>query len=202
VILALFAAPGCGWWPDSGEAIQSPRRIVVLGDSLTVSPSFDESFVARLDSMLGSKRSRWTLMNAGVRGDTTSGGVQRVQGLLADDVGVLVVALGANDGLRGVTLSIVEQNLSTIIEKAQRRHIRVLLCGMETPPTKGWSYTMGFRRIFPRLAKKYSVPLVPFLLAGVALDPNLNGADGIHPNEAGARQIADTLWPYLKPLLR
>jgi acyl-CoA thioesterase-1 len=124
-----------------------------------------------------------------------------VDALLRDDVGVLVVALGANDGLRGVDVSVVERNLSTIIEQVQSRGIRVLLCGMQTPPLRSWDYSVAFHRLYPRLAAKYNVPLVPFLLAGVALNPDLNGSDGIHPNAAGAQRIAETVWPYLEPLL-
>jgi acyl-CoA thioesterase I len=176
---------------------------VVLGDSLAVSPSREQSFPAALQSRLDQQRLRWTVTNAGVNGDTTSGGLRRVDPLIAgDDVRVLVVALGANDGVRGADLSLVERNLAGIIERAQARRIQVLLCGMETPPLHGWDYTVDFHRLFPRLAARYQVPLVPFLLDGVALVPSLNGADGIHPNAAGARRIADTLWPYLEPLVQ
>ena len=142
------------------------------------------------------------MTNAGVSGDTTAGGLRRVESLLAGDVGVLVVALGANDGLRGIGVSTVEKNLSTIIELAQRHNVRVLLCGMETPPTHGWDYSVAFHYVFPRLAQQYAVPLVPFLLTGVALTPDMNGPDGIHPNAAGAQRIADTIWPYLEPLVQ
>jgi acyl-CoA thioesterase-1 len=188
--------------PRSIEETVPVRRVVVLGDSLAVYPSRDESFPAELQARIERAGLGWTVINAGVSGDTTTGGLRRVDRLLADDVGVLVVALGANDGLRGIDLSTIESNLSTIVERAQSRNIRVLLCGMETPPAHGWDYTLAFHRIFPRLAAKYGVPLVPFLLAGVALVPDMNGADGIHPNAAGARRIADTIWPYLVPLLQ
>lgn len=114
---------------------------------------------------------------------------------------MLVLELGANDGLRGVDIATVEKNLSTMIEKAQAKGIRVLLCGMDTPPLNGWSYTVEFHKVFPRVAQKYSVPLVPYLLEGVALNAEMNGNDGIHPNAAGARRIAETVWPYLEPLV-
>ena len=133
---------------------------------------------------------------------TRPGGVRRLEPLLGADVGVLVVALGANDGLGGVSVAAVERNLSTIIETAQARNIKVLLCGMETPPFNGWTYTVAFHDVFPRLARKYNVPLVPFLLSGVALVPEMNGSDGMHPNAAGARRIAENVWPYLEPMLR
>ena len=134
-------------------------------------------------------------------GDTTTGGLRRFEQALTGDTRVLVLELGANDGLRGIDIPIVEKNLSTMIERAQARGIRVLLCGMETPPLNGWNYTVDFHRLFPRLAQKYNVALVPFLLAGVALNPELNGDDEIHPNAAGAQRIAETVWPYLEPLV-
>ena len=121
--------------------------------------------------------------------------------LLADDVGILVLELGANDGLRGVPTATIDANLSAIIALAQRRKIRVLLCGMETPPTHGLDYSIAFHLVFPSVAQRFSVPLVPFLLNGVALDPELNGADGVHPNAAGAERIAETVWTYLRPML-
>jgi acyl-CoA thioesterase-1 len=178
------------------------RRVVVLGDSLAVSPSMRESFPSHLDERVTREGRRYAVTNAGVRGDTTAGGVRRVEALLAGDVAVLVIALGSNDGLRGIDLSIVEKNLATMIELARQRDIRVLVCGMEVPPIHGWDYTVGFHFLFPRLAQQYAVPLVPFLLADVALTPDMNGPDGIHPNAAGAQRIAETIWPHLEPLLR
>jgi len=176
-------------------------RIVVLGDSLSVSPSLDQSFPAHLQARLDKQGLRWTITNAGVSGDTTAGGLRRVERLLANDVRILVVALGANDGLRGIDTMTIEANLSTIIETAQQRSVRVLLCGMETFPRHGWDYTVAFHNVFPKLARRYDVTLVPFLLAGVALVPDMNGADGVHPNAAGAQRIAETIWPYLESLL-
>jgi acyl-CoA thioesterase-1 len=177
------------------------QRVVVLGDSLAVSPSLDQSFPARLQARIAAAALRWTVANAGVSGDTTADGVRRVEPLLAGDVGVLILELGANDGLRGMPTTAVEDNLASIIALTQRRNIRVLLCGMETPPTHGFDYSVAFHFVFPSVAQRFSVPLVPFVLAGVALDPELNGADGVHPNAAGAEHIADTIWPYLRPLL-
>jgi len=186
----------------SAASSGSVRRIVVLGDSLAVSPSASVSFPAHVQRMVDDVALPWVVVNAGVSGDTTTGGVRRVEALLGPDVGVLVIALGANDGLRGIAPQTVSRNLSSIIEAAQSRDIAVLLCGMETPPTHGWDYTVAFHRIFPATASKYSVPLVPFLLSGVALVPDMNGSDGVHPNAAGARRIAENVWPFLEPLLR
>lgn len=176
-------------------------RIVVLGDSLAVSPSRSQNFVADVEARLRASHPGWTLSNASYRGDTTSGGMRRFDRALTPDTRILVLELGANDGLRGVDVRTVEQNLAQMIETAQGRGIKVLLCGMEAPPLKGWNYSLAFHGIYPRLAAKYHVPLVPFLLAGVALNPDMNGDDQIHPNAAGARQIADTVWPFLEPLL-
>jgi acyl-CoA thioesterase-1 len=179
----------------------APQRIVVLGDSLAVSPSRALNFPEELQARLEKAHPGWTIVNAGYRGDTTTGGSRRFQNALTDDTKILVLELGANDGLRGVDVGTVEGNLSRMIETAQSRGIKVLLCGMETPPLRSWNYSVAFHRIFPRLAEKYRIPLVPFLLQGVALNPDMNGDDGIHPNAAGARAIADTIWSYLEPLL-
>jgi acyl-CoA thioesterase-1 len=202
---ALAIACGAGVTPVDPTGVTNPpavvRRVVVLGDSLAVHPSLEESFPAMLQRRIDRRALPWTVLNAGVAGDTTDGGLRRVEEHLHGEVGVLVVALGANDGLRRVSISTIESNLADIIERAQVRGVRVLLCGMETPPTYGWAYTVAFHHVFPRVANEYATPLVPFLLTGVALVPEMNGPDGIHPNAAGAQRIADTIWPYLEPLL-
>jgi acyl-CoA thioesterase-1 len=206
-LAAAMTAAACESSPALPEPTPSTtsepiRRVVVLGDSLAVSPSLPQSFPAVLQSRVAAAGLRWTVTNAGVGGDTTADGLRRLEPLLTPDAGVLVLALGANDGLRGVNLSQIEQNLSSIIERAQARNVRVLLCGMETPPAYGWDYTLSFHNLFPRLAAKYRIPLVPFLLSGVAFVPELNGSDGVHPNAAGAQRIASTVWTYLEPMLR
>ncbi len=179
----------------------APQRIVVVGDSLAVSPSRSLNFTAELQARLRSTHPDWTIVNVSYRGDTTTGGARRFDTALAGDPKVLVLELGANDGLRGVDVATVEANLSRMIEAAQTKGIKVLLCGMETPPLRSWDYALAFHKMYPRLAAKYKIPLVPFLLQGVALNPDMNGDDRIHPNAAGARAIADTVWPYLEPLL-
>jgi acyl-CoA thioesterase-1 len=198
---ALAAPASAAASPSGGSTAVASRRIVVLGDSLAVSPSHADNFPAELQARLRTAHPGWTVVNASYRGDTTTGAMRRFEQELARDTQVLVLALGANDGLRGVDVRTVEQNLSRMIEAAQARGVKVLLCGMETPPLKGWNYTLAFHGIYPRLAARYKVPLVPFLLAGVALNAEMNGADQIHPNAAGARLIADTVWPFLEPLL-
>jgi acyl-CoA thioesterase I len=177
------------------------RRIVVFGDSLAVSPNRDLAFPALLQQRLDAAHPGWTVINEGVGGNTTADGLQRIDRALSPDSTILILALGANDGLRGTPIATIEANLSAIIERAQERGVKVLLCGMETPPVRGWNYTLEYHRVFPRLAQRYGIALVPFLLEGVVLNPELNGDDGIHPNAAGARRIADTVWPHLEPLL-
>ena len=182
-------------------AVTSPKRIAVLADSLAVSPSRAEGFPSVLQKKVDEARLPWTVSNAGVRGDTTTGGLRRLDEVLAQNPDILIVALGANDGLRGVDTAVITRNLTEIITRAKARGIRILLAGMETPPLRGWAYTLAFHNIFPTLAREHELPLVPFLLAGVALDPEMNLGDMVHPNAAGARRIADTVWPYLEPML-
>lgn len=173
----------------------------MLGDSLAVSPSRSQNFASELQTRLNATHPGWTITNAGVSGDTTTGGLGRVDYWLGGTPQILVLELGGNDGLRGVSLGTVEQNLSAIVERARARGVRVLLCGMETPPIKSWEYSIEFHKIYPRVAARYGIPLVPFLLEDVALNPELNGDDIIHPNAAGAKVIASTVWPYLEPMV-
>ena len=202
----MAASCGTGTAPtapsETVTAANARREIVVLGDSLALSPSRAQSFPARLQARLDTSYPGWTVVNAGVGGDTTTDGVRRMDAVMTPKTAILVLELGANDGLRGVSIATMEKNLSAIIERAQAREIRVLLCGMETPPFNGWNYSVEFHRLFPRVAARYNVPLVPFLLAGVALNPEFNQADEIHPNAAGAARIAETIWPFLEPLVK
>lgn len=193
------AAPAPPVVPESAAALP---HIVVLGDSLAVSPSISDNFPSALQARLDAGGYRWKIINASTGGAVTADGVRRLESALTADTRILVLGLGANDGLRGVPIERIEENLATITERAQARGIRVLLCGMETPPAHGWDYTLAFHRLFPALASRYREPLVPFLLAGVALNASMNGADGIHPNGAGAQRIADTVWPHLEQLIQ
>jgi acyl-CoA thioesterase I len=178
-------------------------RIVFLGDSLTaglgVAPA--EAYPALLQERVRHAGLPHAVVNAGVSGDTSAGGLRRLDWSLKGRVEVLVVALGANDGLRGLSPSDLDVNLGTIIERARGRGITVLLAGMEAPPNLGASYTRQFRDVYSAVAKRYDVPLIPFLLTGVAGVPSLNQADGIHPNPQGHRIIADLMWRQLEPLL-
>jgi acyl-CoA thioesterase-1 len=186
------------------EAERTGRpRIVALGDSLTAGLGLiaDEAYPALLQQRLDEKGYSFELVNAGVSGDTTAGGLRRLDWALDGDVRVLIVALGGNDGLRGLPVEEMNHNLSEVITRAQRRDIAVLLVGIEAPPNFGERYTSAFRQTFRDLARQYSVAFVPSLLNGVAGVPQLNQRDGIHPTAEGARIIANTIWSALEPML-
>jgi acyl-CoA thioesterase-1 len=187
--------------PTRPSASEPPRLVAVLGDSLSVSPSTNESFPAVLGRRLAAEWPGWTVLNSGVNGDTTSGGLARLNTVLGQRPRVLILALGANDGLRGVPTETIETQLASIIERSQAASVQVLLTGMETPPLHGLDYSIDFHRIYPELARRFDVSLVPFLLAGVVGDRDLNQSDLVHPNRDGARRIAENVWPYLVPLL-
>ena len=178
-------------------------RVVVLGDSLSagLGLSPQEAFPALLQRKIDADSLKFEVINAGVSGDTSAGGVRRLDWALDGDVQVLILGLGANDGLRGLPVDEMRKNLSTIVERAQARHITVVLCGMEAPPNFGASYTTAFRAAYKDIAAKYHVAFVPFLLDGVAGLADLNQEDGIHPNARGAERVADTVWSTLRPLL-
>lgn len=178
-------------------------RIVVLGDSLTAGLGLrvSDSYPSLLQERLKAEALDFAVVNAGVSGDTSAGGLARLDWALQGDVRVLVVALGANDGLRGLPAEDLRDNLAHIIERAQARGIRVILAGMEAPPNLGRDYIVSFHKVYPALAATYHVALVPFLLQGVAGNETLNQRDGIHPTAAGARIVADNVWAVLKPMI-
>jgi acyl-CoA thioesterase-1 len=192
--------------PAEGRAEPPPvarPRIVALGDSLTagLGLSPDQAYPALLQQRLTAEGFNYEVVNAGVSGDTSAGGRARFDWAVAGDVQVLIIALGGNDGLRGLPVQQLKQNLSQIIERARARHITVVLAGMEAPPNHGWEYVVDFHQVFPDLAQKYHVAFVPFLLQGVAGHDELNQRDGIHPTAQGAGIVADTVWAALKPIL-
>jgi acyl-CoA thioesterase-1 len=185
-------------------AREDAPRIVVLGDSLTSGRGIEkaDAYPAVLQGRLEDDGYNYQVVNAGVSGDTTARALRRYQDALDGDVKVLIVALGANDGLRGVPVELLKSNLSVIIEAAQQRDIAVVLVGMDALPLHGWDYTVAFHRAYEELAARYRVPLVPFVLMNVMTDPSLMQRDRAHPNEAGARAIANLIWPQLQPLLK
>ena len=179
-------------------------RVVVLGDSLTAGyglPSKELAFPALLQKDIDAAGLEFEVVNMGVSGDTTAGGLRRLDWAMEGDVRVLVVALGGNDGLRGLGPAQMQENLTAIIDRARARGAQVLLCGMEAPPNLGAKYTDEFRAAYRRLAKSKGVALVPFMLDGVAGLPQFNQPDGIHPNEAGAKRVAALVWTALRPML-
>lgn len=217
VLLSLLFAPACGSREstraeDSGALAKTtstaaPKptrpRVVALGDSLTAGLGLDaaSAYPALLQNHLTTDGFDYEVVNAGVSGDTSAGGLSRLDWALNGDVRVLIVALGGNDGLRALPPEELEQNLAAIIEKAQARHITVILAGMEAPPNFGRDYVVKFHRVYPELAKRYHVAFVPFLLEGVAGSETLNQRDGIHPTAEGARIVADNIWAVLKPIV-
>jgi acyl-CoA thioesterase-1 len=176
---------------------------VFLGDSLTAGLGIgkEQAVPAVIQQRLRREGYAYDVINAGNSGDTSDGGLTRLDWSLAANVRILVIELGANDGLRGISPERTRRNLETVVETAKRRGIKVLLTGMEAPPNYGPAYTAQFRATFRDVAAKEQVAFMPFFLEGVAGDPRLNQADGIHPTPEGARIIADNLWHYLQPLL-
>jgi acyl-CoA thioesterase I len=187
--------------PAAGE---DAPRIVALGDSLTSGRGIGkaDAYPAVLQERLEDDGYNYRVVNAGVSGDTTARALRRYRDALEGDVKVLIVALGANDGLRGVPVEQLQSNLSLIIEEAQRRGIAVVLVGMDALPVRGWAYSVAFHRAYEELATRYRVPLVPFVLLNVMTNPSLMQRDHAHPNQAGARVIAELIWPHLRPLLK
>ena len=187
-----------------GETVTAARpRIVFLGDSLTAGLGLpaDQSYPSLIGRKLKARGLDYEIVNAGVSGDTTAGGLRRADWSLEGDVRVLVVALGGNDALRGLPASEMKRNLAGIIERAHASKVPVVLAGMEAPPNNGPDYTREFRGVYRELATEHDVRFVPFLLLGVAGNPSLNQADGIHPNARGAEIVADLVWAELEPIL-
>jgi len=193
VVVSISATPALG----------VEHVIVALGDSLTagLGVGADEAYPALLQARLRREGFEYRVVNAGVSGDTSAGGLRRIDWALRLSPAVVIVALGANDGLRGQPPETLRDNLTRIIERARAAGARVLLAGMRVPPNYGDDYARAFAGVYPAVAKATGVPLAPFLLDGVAGNPRLNQADGIHPTAEGQRRIAERLWPYLKPLL-
>jgi acyl-CoA thioesterase-1 len=199
LFLAALALSSVGVIEARGE-----RVIAALGDSLTagLGVAADEAYPARLEARLSREGYAYRVVNAGVSGDTTAGGLRRVDWVLRAKPEIVIVALGANDGLRAQSPQAMRENLAAIVRRVQAAGARVLLAGMRLPPNYGAEYTKEFQAVFPEVARSTGVAFMPFLLDGVAADPRLNQPDGIHPTAAGQQMIADHLWPYLRPLLK
>lgn len=179
------------------------RLIVAFGDSLTAGAglSADEAYPAVLERKIKEAGYPYRVLNAGVSGETTAGGLRRVPWILQNRPEIVILELGANDALRGLGLGETKKNLAEIIKSLQKAHIRVVLAGMKIPPNYGKEYTQGFEKIFPELTTRYRLILIPFFLEGVGGQANLNQADGIHPTAEGYQKVVENLWPHLVPLL-
>ena len=178
--------------------------ILAFGDSLTagfgVRP--EEAYPARLERLLEEKGYHYKVVNAGVSGDTTAGGVARVDWVLQHEPKIVILELGANDGLRGLPIDEMQRNLETIIEACLKKGAQVLLVGMEVPPNLGEEYSEDFSDTFPLLAEKYKINLLPFLLADIAAHAELTQADGVHPVAKGYEIATQTVFKYLEPMLK
>ncbi len=180
--------------------------VVVLGDSLAAGYGVDpaEAFPALIQKKAESAGLPVTVVNAGVSGDTTAGGVRRLDWLLKRPVDLLLIELGGNDGLRGTPVASTRTNLVTMIRKAREKYpsIRVVLAGMQMPPSMGQDYAAEFRDLFESVARSEKTALIPFLLEGVGGIESLNQADQIHPNRQGHQKVAENVWRVLEPLLK
>ena len=207
LLLACGAAPRPENKPASAATKSAPVAdapvILALGDSLTAGLGLAQSqaWPALLQARLDAAGRKYRVVNAGVSGDTTAAGLARLDWQLSQKPAVVILELGANDGLRGLPVPEAQANLGKIIARCQAAGARVLLAGMQVPPNMGPEYSAAFRDMFPALAAEYDVPLIPFLLDGVAGRPQRNQADGIHPTAEGHVVVAETVWQHLQPLL-
>jgi acyl-CoA thioesterase-1 len=193
----LIAVPGAVAAPD--------RTVLVLGDSLSAAYGIKpaEGWVALLQKRMRAQGYGHRVVNASVSGETTSGGLQRLpRALQLHKPEIVVIELGANDGLRGLPLAVTRENLSKMVSASKRAGADVLLVGMQMPPNYGARYTAEFAELFRELARGSAIALVPFLLDSVALDDKLMQADGLHPNVSGQPILLDNVWPHLEPLLK
>ena len=181
------------------------RKIVFFGDSITAGLGVppNEAFPALIQGRIVAAKLPFVVINAGLSGETSAGGLRRVGWVLKQRADVLVIELGANDGLRGLALNDTRINLQGIIDRARALHpqIQIFIAGMQLPPNLGAGYTAAFRSIFPELAIQNSISLIPFLLEGVGGVSEMNQADGIHPNSAGHHRLAENVWSVLGPKL-
>jgi len=187
------------------QVISDKAKIIAFGDSLTAGFGLQEkeSYPYLLQERLKKEGYNYEVINAGVSGETSLGGLERIDWVLEmDNVQILILELGANDLLRGMPVAKMKQNLTKIIEKAKAKNVQVLLCGMLAPPNMGAKYQREYTAVFPDLASEYKTAFLPFILENIALNPKLNQGDGIHPNAEGAKVMTETIYKSLKPLLR
>lgn len=183
----------------------SKKTILFFGNSITAGYQLDlsEAFPALIQERLDSLGLDYKTVNAGLSGETTASGNSRVEWVMKNPMDIFVLELGANDGLRGISTEETRKNLEAIIEKVRQKYpaCKILLAGMQIPPNMGQDYTSNFQKIYPSLAEKYNIPLIPFLLEGVAGNPELNLEDGIHPTPEGHQILTENVWRVLAPML-
>lgn len=181
------------------------QTVVILGDSLAAGFGLDpsEAFPAVLQKKVDEARLPFIVVNAGISGDTSAGGLRRIDWLLKRRVDVLVLELGGNDGLRGIPVGTTRTNLQSIIDRTKQKYpqAQIVIAGMQMPPNMGAEYTAAFEKIFPEVAKANKAALIPFLLEGVGGKPDLNLPDLIHPTAEGQKLVANNVWAVLKPVL-
>lgn len=191
---------------DDSKKAATMKTILFLGNSLSAGYGLDpeQAFPARIQEKIDSLKWNFRVVNAGLSGETSSGGLRRVDWLLKNRVDIFVLELGGNDGLRGITLDLTKKNLQAIIDRVEAKYpaVKIVIAGMQVPPNLGQEYAWQFRALFAELAKKNNALLIPFLLEGVGGDPKLNLPDGIHPTAAGHRLVAKNIWTILLPLLK
>lgn len=195
-----------GLWLVTGLGAAEPKTMVFFGDSLTAGyglESADEAFPALIQERLQATGQPWRVVNAGLSGETTAGGLRRLDWILKQPVDIFVLELGGNDGLRGIAPASSRSNLQAMITRIRERYpnVKLVLAGMQMPANMGVDYTRPFAAMYPDLARENHLTLIPFLLEGVGGVANLNQADGIHPTAAGHKIVADTIWRTLQPLL-
>lgn len=206
VMVLLIALAGCGAEsPSEGVAPQTPVQtpsvrgtIVAMGDSLTAGLGVDESeaYPALLQKKLAAAGHYFTVVNAGVSGETSSGALSRIDWVISSlKPDLVILETGANDGLRGIDADVLRKNLDRIVSIIKSNNIPVILCGMKMLPNLGPVYTQAFSEIYPETARKHAIPLIPFFLEGVAGDPQYNQPDGLHPTAEGYRRIVDHIYP-------
>jgi acyl-CoA thioesterase-1 len=187
------------------SAADAPRKVLVLGDSLSAAHNIpvDAGWVRLLEARMSNMATPWTMVNASISGETSLSGKNRLPALLkAQHPAVVVIELGANDGLQGLPLTQLAANLDAMVAAAKASGAKVLLLGIELPVNYGPQYRDGLRKVYADAAARHGVPLVPFLLDGVALDPSLMQDDGLHPKAKGEPRVAENVWKTLSPLLR
>ncbi len=204
VVALLFLALIEALPAQAAAESSAPLKIVAFGDSLTSGHRLArmEAYPSILQAKLKSAGLLVTVVNKGISGDTSGRALRRLNSALEEHPQILILELGVNDGLRGVPVPQVKANLAMMIEAAQAHDIQVLLCAMEALPLQGWQYTIDFHRMYDELAAQYGVPLVPFVMNGVLGNRDLISDDGVHPNAAGARVIAERIWEYVQPMAR